>query len=125
MSIDWLEDLSRAVDNGKEVYLTPGIQSNEWHMAFVLEELRSKGQRTANSRKFQSHIYRLINRMDTVSDDSYVVVRKILDPSPQGDPRFQWAIVDTREAAELLRDVSQGPTPYFGATIVETFEAQG
>ena len=124
MSIDWLDDLSRAIDNGKEVYMAPGLQNNEWLLAYSLEELRIKAQRTANSRKFQAHVYRLVNKMDTVSDDSYLVVRKILDPSPQGDPRFQWSIVDTREAAEMMRDVSRGPTPYFGAVVTETFEPQ-
>lgn len=122
MSLDYLEDLERSVDNGREIYVCPGVQSSEWSLSEDIEEIRAKAQRTANSRRFQVHIYRLINRMDTVSEDSYLVVRKILEPSPRGEPRFQWAIVDTREAAEMLRDVSQGPTPYFGAAIAETQE---
>ena len=124
MSIDYLEDLARSIDGGKEMYVVPGLQANEWNMSEDIESLRKKAQRTANGRKFQVHIYRLVNKMDTVSDDSYLVVRKILDPSANGAPRFQWSIVDTREAADLMRDVSQGPTPYFGAVIEETFEPE-
>jgi hypothetical protein len=122
MSIDWLQDLERAIDNGREYFVVPGVQSNEFVISSEIETLRAKAQRTANSRKFQANVFRLVNKMDTVSDDCYLVVRKILDPSPQGDPRFQWSVVDTREAAEMMRDVSQGPTPYFGAVIEETFE---
>jgi hypothetical protein len=90
-----------------------------------IDPLRKKAQRTANSRKFQVNLYRLINKSDTMSDDCYLVVRKILEASATGVPRFQWAIVDTREAAEMMRDVSQGPTPYFGATVEETFDPEG
>jgi len=122
MSIDYLEDLSRGIDNGKDVFVVPGVQSNEWTLSEDIEPLRKKAQRTANGRKFQVHIYRLVNKMDTVSDDCYLVIRKILDPNPSGDPRFQWSIVDTREAAEMMRDVSQGPTPYFGAVVEESFD---
>jgi hypothetical protein len=122
MSIDYLEDVARGIDNGKEFYVVPGVQSNEWTLSEDIESLRKKAQRTADGRKFQVHIYRLVNKMDTVSDDSYLVVRKILEASATGVPKFQWSIVDTREAAEMMRDVSQGPTPYFGAIIEETFE---
>ena len=121
MSLDYLEDLERSIDNGREFYVCAGVQSSEWTLSDSLESLRRTAQRTANSRRFPVHIFKLINRMDTVSDDSYLVVRRILEPSPRGEPRFQWAIVDTREAAEMLRDVSQGPTPYFGAVVAETF----
>ena len=86
------------------------------------EELRPKAQRAANSRKFEAGIYRLVNRMDTGADDSFLIVRKILDPNARGEPNFHWALVDTRDAAELMRDVSVGPTPYFGAVVEEKFQ---
>jgi hypothetical protein len=124
MSIDYLEDLERIVDNGKEIFVTPGVQSSEWELSSDLETLRKKAQRTANALKFQVNIYKLINKGDIISDDSFLVVRKILDPSARGEPRFQWGIVDTKEAAEMLRDVSQGPTPYFGATVFESFKPE-
>ncbi|MCB0324616.1 MAG: hypothetical protein KDD69_13635 [Bdellovibrionales bacterium] len=124
MSIDYLEDLARAIDNGKEIFVCPGLQTNEWILSEDKEELRKKAQRTANGRKFQVNIYRLVNKMDTVAEDSYLVVRRILEASPTGVPRFQWSIVDTREAADMMRDVSQGPTPYFGAVVEETFDPE-
>ena len=125
MSIDYLEDLESSITNGKRMYACPGPSSNEWFLSDSLEDLKKKAQRTADSRKFQTHVYRLINRMETVSGDGYLVVRKILEPGPRGEPHFHWAVVDTREAAEMMRDVSQGPTPYFGATIEETYNPRG
>lgn len=124
MSIDYLEDLESQVTNGKKKYACPGPGANEWFLSDNIEELKPKAQRTADARKFQTCIYRLINRMETVSGDVYLVVRKILDPGPRGEAHFQWSVVDTREAAEMMRDVSQGPTPYFGAVIEETFNAR-
>jgi hypothetical protein len=124
MSIDYLEDLEQIVDNGKEIFVSPGMQSSDWELSSDIDNLRKKAQRTANALKFQVNIYKLINKGDIVSDDCFIVVRKILDPSARGEPRFQWGIVDTKEAAEMLRDVSQGPTPYFGATIYETFKPE-
>jgi hypothetical protein len=122
MSIDYLEDLERAVNNGKDLFVCPGVQSSEWEISSNVEQLEKKAQRTANALKFQCHIYKIINAGDALSDDSYLVVRKILDPSAKGEPRFQWSIVDTKEASEMMRDVSQGPSPYFGASIYQTFE---
>ncbi|MFN8392653.1 MAG: hypothetical protein U0136_20335 [Bdellovibrionota bacterium] len=121
MSIDYLEDMEASVTNGRKKFACPGPNANEWHIADNVEDLRPKAQRTADARRFQTHIYRLINRMETVTGDSYLVVRKILEPGPRGEPHFQWSVVDTREAAEMLRDVSQGPTPFFGAVVEETF----
>lgn len=121
MSIDYLEDLENAITNGRRKFACPGPNANEWHIEDSLEGLRAKAQRTADVRRFQCSIYRLVNKMETVSGDSYLVVRKILEPGPRGEPHFQWSVVDTREAAEMLRDVSHGPTPFFGAVVEETF----
>jgi hypothetical protein len=117
MSLDYLEDLSAQIDRGKVYYACPGVQAGEWHLAGAVDDLKNFAQRAANSRKMEVPIYRVVNMMDTVTGDSYLLVRKILDPGPRGEPRIQWSVVDTREAAEMLRDVSQGPTPYFGATV--------
>ncbi len=122
MSIDYLEDLENDITNGKRMYACPGTTSNEWFISNSLEDLRKKAQRSADATKFQIHIYRLINKMETMSGDAYLLVRKILEPGPRGEPHFHWSVIDTREAADMMRDVSQGPTPYFGAVIEETFE---
>jgi hypothetical protein len=125
MSLDYLEDLTHEVDQGKSLYACPGVHAGEWHISNDLNDLTTKAQRTANSRKFDVQLFRLVNKMDTVSGDSYLVVRKILEPGPRGEPHLQWALVDTREAAEIMRDVSQGPTPYFGATVEKSFKPAG
>jgi len=125
MAVDYLADLEQGIDGGKTVYACPSHQGNEWHIGTDLEDLRKKAQRTANAKKYACSVVRLINRMDTGEGDSYLVVRKILDPGPRGEPHMNWTIVDTREAAEMLRDVSQGPTPYFGATVEVTLNPVG
>lgn len=122
MSLDYLEELASAVDAGTVYYACPGQGVNEWHISKALEELRIKAQRAANTRKFETQIFRLINKMDVGGGDCFLICRKILEPGPRGEPHLQMTIVDTRDAAELLRDVSQGPTPYFGAAIEETFK---
>lgn len=124
MTMDYLTELEHVIDSGRSVYACPGQGMNEWFLSTDEEELQKKAQRTANAKKYPCSIYRLINRMDTTTGDSYLVVRKILDPGPKGEPHLNWTLVDTREAAELMRDVSQGPTPYFGATVTETYNPQ-
>jgi hypothetical protein len=121
MSIDYLGEMEHEVDSGREIYACPGPQGNEWYISSDLEDLNKKAQRSASALKREVHIYKLINKMDTVSGDSYLVVRKILEPGPKGEPKMQWTLVDTREAAEMMRDVSQGPTPFFGTSTVSTF----
>ncbi len=32
----------------------------------------------------------------------------------RGEPNIKWACVETKEAAEIMRDVRQGPSPIFG-----------
>ena len=121
MSIDYLAELEHDIDNGRTVYACPGAGTNEWFISNDLEDLKKKAQRTANSKKYGVSIYRLMNQADTMSGDTYLAVRKILEPGPKGEPHLHWTMVDTREAAEMLRDVSQGPSPYFGATVEENF----
>ena len=118
--MDYLTEVEHDVDAGRTLYACPSHQGNEWHISESLDDLRKKAQRTANSRKYACNIYRLINRMDTGEGDSYLTVKKIHDPGPKGEPHLSWILVDTREAAEMLRDVSHGPSPYFGATVEET-----
>jgi hypothetical protein len=120
MSIDYLEDLQDAVDRGVEYFACPGVNVNEWYISESIEELKPRAKRTANARRFEANIYRLVNKMDTVTGDSFLVCRKILDPGPRGEPNLKWSLVDTREAADMLRDVSSGPSPYFGACIETT-----
>jgi len=120
MSIDYLSDLEHRIDSGRPLFACQSHQGSEWYISTDLEELKPKAQRTANAKKFEINIYRLINKMDAGEGDSFIYVKKILEPGPKGEPHMNWAIVDTRDAAEMLRDVSQGPSPYFGATVEST-----
>lgn len=122
MSLDYLEDLGEQIDRGVTIYACPGKVQNDWYLAETVDELRDRVQKTANSRKYEASIYRLVNNTEVTGEDFFLIVRKILEPGPRGEPRMHWALVDTREAAELMRDVSHGPTPYFGAVIEETVE---
>ena len=122
MAIDYLQDIEHSIDNGRTVYACPSHQGYDWFLNNSVEELRQKAQRTANAKKFEVHIYRMINKMDVSEGDIYLYCKKILEPSANGEPHLQWGVVDTKDAAEMMRDVSQGPSPYFGLTVEETFQ---
>jgi hypothetical protein len=124
MSIEFLEDLEQEIDRGRVHFICRGATISEWFISTKIEDLRERAQRTARTTKMPNHIFRIINRSDVTTGDSYLVVRKFLEPSRSGEPRMQWALVDTREAAEVMRDVSQGPSPYFGAVTEETFNPE-
>jgi len=124
MSIDYLEEIATRIDDGDLVYVCPGTRQNDWVISSNLGELRSKAQRAANTRRFEAGIFRLVNDRDTGATDSFLIVREILEPGPRGEPHMKWSLVDTRDAAEIMRDVSQGPTPFFGAVKEETFQPE-
>lgn len=113
MSIDWLNDLERAIDNGKEVFACPGVSRNQWMIGKSVDDLTRQAKRTADSRKMAVNIVRLINKQDAVAGDLFLVPTKIEEPGPRGEPVIQWSTVETREAAEMMRDVRQGPSPFF------------
>lgn len=113
MSIDWLNDLERAIDNGKEVFACPGVSRNQWMIGKSVDDLTRQAKRTADSRKMAVNIVRLINKQDAVAGDLFLVPTKIEEPGPRGEPQIQWSTVETREAAEMMRDVRQGPSPFF------------
>ncbi len=121
MALDYLTDLEQDIDNGATIYACPGQTGHEWNISKSLDEMKIKAQRSANIRKYETSVFRLINTGDAGAEDSFLIVRKILEPGPRGEPKLNWTLVDTKEAAELMRDVSQGPTPYFGATKEVTF----
>lgn len=125
MSLDYLEDLKGQVDNGKNWYAAPGGNTNEWKISEDPESLKGFAQRAANQWKFEQSVYQLVNQSEVGTGGSYLVCKKILEPGPRGEPRLQWMLVDTKEAAEMLRDVSQGPSPYFGTFVIETFQPVG
>ena len=120
MSLDYLEDLEQALDSGHVYYACSGQGQNQWHVSSCIKDLRDKAQRAAKAKHYPVTIYRLVNRSEAFATDSYLIVRKISPTTSRtGEPLLQWALVDTKDAAEMLRDVSFGPSPYFGAVIEE------
>lgn len=120
MSIDWLNDLERAVDSGREVFACPGVSRNQWMVGKSVDELKKFAKRAADNRKMSVQIVRLINRQDAIAGDLFLVPTKIDDPGPRGEPQVQWSTVETKEAAEMMRDVRQGPSPFFAMQNVTT-----
>lgn len=120
MSIDFLMDLERVIDNGKEVYACPGVSRNQWIIGKPLEELRKSAKRTADHKKLPVNIVRLISKGDAIAGDLYLVPTTIGEPGARGEPQIQWSTVETREAAEMMRDVKHGPSPFFGMQVEES-----
>ena len=119
MSIDYLMDLERAIEGGREVYACPGVARNQWHIEKSADELRKFAKRAADNRKRSVSIVRLIPKDDAIAGDLFLVPTRIGDLGVRGEPQIQWSTVETKEAAEMMRDVRHGPSPYFGMQSVE------
>lgn len=119
MSIDWLHDLEREVDNGNVIFVCPSVGRSNYAISRSRDDLKSVAQRTANHKKIAVNISRLLHRDDTVAGDLFLVPTEIGDPGNRGEPNIKWSTVDTKEAAEMMRDVRHGPSPYFGLTAEE------
>lgn len=120
MSIDWLLDLERGIDGGKEIFACPGPGRNQWIMARSIDELRKHAQRAADTKKMPVTIVRVISKNDAVAGDLFLVPTSIGEPGARGEPQIQWSPVETKEAAEMMRDVRKGPSPIFGMQVQET-----
>jgi hypothetical protein len=120
MSLNYLVELEERITNGRAYFACQGIMSGEWHIADSLDTILKAAERTSASRMAPVEVFRLVSRMEVVAGDSYLVATKILESEPGAAPAFRWAVVDTPEAAEMVRDVSEGPTPYFGVVVHTT-----
>lgn len=124
MSIDYLLELERAVEAGQAFYACPGVGRNQWHIEKQAKDLVDRAQRSADARKCPVHIVQLLNKDDTGQNSQYLVPTKIND-SPgaathsRNGPSLQWSTVETKEAAEMARDVRFGPSPYFAIESVQ------
>lgn len=125
MSIDWLFELERAVDSGREMFACPGLGKNQWVVSKTLEELQKIARRAADQKKIPVNIVRIIPKQDAVAGDLFLVPVNVGDPGARGEPQVEWKVFDTKEAAEMMRDVRQGPAPFFGAQIQETMNPAG
>lgn len=124
MSLDYLEDLESAVENGTPYYASPSTAANRWMVSRKLGELEKQAQKAANVLGYKVSIFRLVDKADTSTSEQYLIVKKIEEPGPNGEPRLLWSLVGTKEAAEMLRDVSQGPTPFFGVVTEKNFDPE-
>lgn len=122
MSIDWLFELERAIDAGKEIFACPGLKQGEWVITRTAADLKKTAQRVVDQRKMAVHIVRMLNCHDAVAGDTFLVPVKIDQPGPRNEPHITWSNVETKEAAEMLRDVRHGPSPFFAIQVQETIE---
>ena len=125
MSIDWLYDLERSIDAGKEVYACPGMGRNQWVMGKSVEDLKKPAKRSADTKKMPVSIVRLIPKADAVAGDSFLVPIAIGEPGARGEPQIEWKPIETKEAAENMRDVRKGPSPFFGMQVETTVNPEG
>jgi hypothetical protein len=124
MSIDWLCDLERDIDNGKEIFACPGTGRNQWILGRNADELRKHAQRAATTKKLAVSIVRLVSKADALMGDLFLVPTQIDEPGPRNEPVIKWSAVETKEAAEMMRDVRRGPAPFFGMQVQETFNPE-
>ena len=117
MSIDWLYDLERDIDNGKDRFACVGLGRNQWLIKSSTDELMTMANRVAGQRKMAVNIVKLINKDDALTGDMYLVPTKIGEPGNRGEPSIEWSTVETKEAADMMRDVRHGASPYFGMQI--------
>lgn len=125
MSIDWIFDLERDIDNGKDILACPSVGRNQWVIGKPVEELRKIAQRSAEHKKMSVSIVRLISKQDAIAGDLFLVPTNIGEPGARGEPQVQWSTVETKDAAEMMRDVKHGPAPFFGMQVVEAVEFKG
>lgn len=124
MSIDWLFDLERDIENGKEIFACPGTGRNQWMMGKNTEELRKHAKRAANTKKMAVNLVRLVAKGDALMGDLFLVPVEIGEPGARGEPQIKWSAVETKEAAEMMRDVRRGPAPFFAMQVEESVEPE-
>ncbi len=123
MSIDWLMDIERALENGREIFACPGVGRNQWQISKSIDDLRKIAQRAADTKKMAVNIVRLALKQDATAGDLFLVPTTIDEPGPRGEPSVKWSTVETREAAEMMRDVKHGPCPFFAMQVEETLDS--
>jgi len=122
MSIDWILELERAIDNGKVMYACPGLSRNQWMISRSIDDLKKVAKRAADTKKMAVNIVQLVAKQDAVAGDLFLVPTSIGEPGPRGEPVIQWSTVETREAADMMRDVKHGPAPFFAMQVQQTVE---
>lgn len=119
MSIDYLMELERAIENGKTIFACPGVSRNQWVISKNLDEVKKAAKRVADTQKLPVNIVRLVGKHEALAGDLFLVPTQINEPGARGEPQVAWKPVETREAAEMMRDVRHGPAPFFAMQIEE------
>lgn len=119
MSIDYLYELERQIDGGKIVYACPGTVRNQWLIAKSSDELKKPAQRAADVQKLPMQIVQLVPVSEAVAGDTFLVPIEVGDPGVRGEPQVKWKVIETKEAAEMFKDVRKGPPPFFGMKLIE------
>jgi len=122
MSIEFINDLERDIELGREVWGCPGMGPKQWVFSKDgIESLRKIAQRTANATKMRIQIGRLGSR-HSISSSTMLVPTTIGEAGPRGEPVIKWSLVESKEAAEMLRDIRWGPAPYFIFEVEESVD---
>jgi len=119
MSIDYLFELERQIDGGKVVYACPGTVRNQWLIAKTSEELKRPAQKAADTQKLAVQIVQLVSSSEAVAGDTFLVPIEVGDPGVRGEPQVKWKVVETREAADMFKDVRKGAPPFFAMKLIE------
>lgn len=122
MSIDYLLDLDREINFGKDYFACPGPGRNQWIISRSMDELRTVAKRAANLKKLAVSVVRLTTPHEAVAGENFLVPVRIEEAGARGEPQIQWSTVETREAAELMRDLRRGGSPYFAMQVQEEIE---
>jgi hypothetical protein len=123
MSYEWLLDLERAVERGKDVFACQGIRGAHWVVGKPLEELKRLAARVAEHTKSSVVIYRLAAKENAAERSTFLVPTHVGEVDGPGGPDVKWSGVEGRQGAELMRDIRHGPAPYFALDQVEMIPA--
>lgn len=123
LAFEWLIELERAIEKGDQILGCPSVGEKQWAIQKPIDELRAVAKRVADAKKVPVHIYMMLTQNETMVGDVYLVPTRIENtPVQRGNPQIQWSIVETKEAAEMMRDVRFGPSPFYGIQEHEVVE---
>ncbi len=117
IDLDFLDQIEQRLEDGLEVYACQGAGAYQWYILNSLDDILLKAKQAVDLKKYPLNVYRVISGSE-VAPESYLVVKRVVI-STVGEPRYEWVQVDTSDAAEQVRDITYGPTQFFGL-ITET-----
>lgn len=120
--IDWLSELERAVGRGQKVLACRDVNEKNWIIGRPIDDLRNLAKRVADAQKISVPIVALLPHTEAVFGEYFLVPTKIVDSHDRNAPPISWATVDSKEAAEMMRDVKYGPSPFFSMQTVEVIK---